>query len=137
VVAALHRWLDTWAALGLITAGMARPGFDLQLTRYAEAGWRATFYVSGMEHSPTRATGTAWERSPFLAVQRAAWEALRRSDDNSRVSGDQPGPPESCTRNQPGRHDGLPLALDADLIAGAAGGQKEICRPGSRSSARS
>jgi hypothetical protein len=78
VVAALHRWLDTRAGLGLITAGMASQGYDLALARHAEAGWRATFYVSGLEHSPTCATGTAYERSPFLAVQRAAWEALLR-----------------------------------------------------------
>jgi hypothetical protein len=32
---------------------MARQGFDLQLTRYDERGWRATFYTTGMEHSPT------------------------------------------------------------------------------------
>ena len=32
---------------------MAHQGFDLQLTRYDEHGWRATFYVIGMEHSPT------------------------------------------------------------------------------------
>jgi hypothetical protein len=82
VIVALHRWLDTWTGLGLIAGGMARQGYDLALTRYAEAGWRATFYVSGMEHSPTRATGTAYERSPFLALQQAAWEALRRSEDD-------------------------------------------------------
>ena len=38
----------------------ARQGYDLQLTRYDEKGWRATFYTTGMEHSPTSATGTAW-----------------------------------------------------------------------------
>jgi hypothetical protein len=43
---------------------MARQGFDLQLTRYDERGWRVTFYTTGMEHSPTSATGTAWERTP-------------------------------------------------------------------------
>jgi hypothetical protein len=32
---------------------MARQGYDLQLTRYDERGWRATFYTTGMEHSPT------------------------------------------------------------------------------------
>ncbi len=37
---------------------MARQGYDLQLTRYDEKKWRATFYTSGMEHSPTGATGT-------------------------------------------------------------------------------
>jgi hypothetical protein len=26
--------------------------------------WRATFYATGMEHSPTSATGTEWERTP-------------------------------------------------------------------------
>jgi hypothetical protein len=35
-----------------------RAGFDLQLTEYDERGWRATFYTTGMEHSPTSATGT-------------------------------------------------------------------------------
>ena len=25
----------------------------------------ATFYTSGMEHSPTSATGTGWERTPW------------------------------------------------------------------------
>jgi len=55
---------------------MARQGFDLQLTRYAEDGWRATFYTAGREHSPHRATGSAWERTPWRAVQAAAREAL-------------------------------------------------------------
>jgi hypothetical protein len=31
----------------------------------------------GMEHSPTSATGTGWERTPWHATHRAAWEALR------------------------------------------------------------
>jgi hypothetical protein len=53
---------------------MARQGYDLQLTRYDEKGWRATFYTTGMEHSPTSATGPAWERTPCHATQRAAWE---------------------------------------------------------------
>ena len=38
--------------------------YDLQLTRYDEKGRRATFYSTGMEHSPTSATGTGWERTP-------------------------------------------------------------------------
>jgi hypothetical protein len=42
---------------------MARQGYDLQLTRYDEKGWRATFCTIGMEHSPTSATGTGWERT--------------------------------------------------------------------------
>jgi hypothetical protein len=58
------------------------PGYDLQLTRYDERGWRATFYTSGMEHSPASATGTAWEGTPWHATQRAAWEALKTADLN-------------------------------------------------------
>jgi hypothetical protein len=46
----------------------------LQLTRSDERGWRATFYTTGMEHSPTDAIGTGWERTPWHATQRAAWE---------------------------------------------------------------
>jgi hypothetical protein len=33
----------------------------------------------GMEHAPTSATGTAWERAPWHAAERAAWEALKKS----------------------------------------------------------
>ena len=39
--------------------------------------WRATFYTTGMKQSPTSATGTAWERTPWRATQRAAWEVLK------------------------------------------------------------
>lgn len=56
---------------------MACQGYDVSLTRYDESGWRATFYVTGTEHSLTGATGTAFEPTPWRAVQRAAWEALR------------------------------------------------------------
>ena len=75
---ALRTWLDSWAGIGHVAVGMARQGYDLQLTRYDERGWRATFYASGMEHSPTSATGTGWERTAWHATQRAAWEALKR-----------------------------------------------------------
>jgi len=51
---------------------MHRQGFDLQLTQYDDRGWRATFYTTGMEHSPTSATGTGWERTSWNTTQRAA-----------------------------------------------------------------
>jgi hypothetical protein len=76
---AVRFWLDSWAGIGHVVIGMARQGFDLQLTRYDERGWLATFYTTGMEHSPTSATGTAWELTPWHAVQAAAREAVRRS----------------------------------------------------------
>jgi hypothetical protein len=65
----LRSRLDSWSGIGHLVVGMGRQGFDLQLTRYDERGWRATFYTTGMEHSPTSATGTAWERTLWRAVQ--------------------------------------------------------------------
>ena len=78
VLGALRSWLDSWR--GDVVHGMARQGFDLQLTRYDERGWRATFYTTGMEHSITSATASAWERTPWHAVQGAARDALRRAE---------------------------------------------------------
>src|SRR5262249_16047827 len=57
---ALRTWLDSWPGIGHVAAGMHRQGFDLQLTQYDERGWRATFYTTGMGHSPTSAKGTGW-----------------------------------------------------------------------------
>ena len=58
---ALRSWLDSWSGIGRIAVGMAHQGYDLQLTRYDERGWRATFYTTGMEHSPTSEIGMARE----------------------------------------------------------------------------
>ena len=80
---ALRTWLHSWTGIGLVAVGRARQGFALQLTRYDERGWRATFYTTGMEHSPTSATGTGWERTPWHATQRAASEALSKPDEMS------------------------------------------------------
>jgi hypothetical protein len=72
----LHVWLSNWNSIGLIDAGMARQGFDIQLTRYDEHEWRATFYTNGMEHSATASTASAFEPEPWAAVRRAAWTTL-------------------------------------------------------------
>jgi hypothetical protein len=69
-----RRWLDRWSGVGLVTAGMARQGFDLELTRFGDEGWRATFSPAGHAHSVV--SGSAWEATPWRAVQHAAWEAL-------------------------------------------------------------
>jgi len=71
-----RRWLDRWTGVGLVAAGMARQGFDLQLTRFGNEGWRATFYPAGRAHSVV--AGSAWEPTPWQAVRRAAWAALSR-----------------------------------------------------------
>jgi hypothetical protein len=68
-----RRWLDRWSGVGLVAAGMARQGFDLELTRFGDEGWRATFSPAGRAHSVV--SGSAWETTPWRAVQRAAWEA--------------------------------------------------------------
>jgi hypothetical protein len=46
-----------------------RPGGTASKS-YDEKGWRATFYMPGMAHSPTSATGTGWERTPWHATHR-------------------------------------------------------------------
>src|SRR5215831_517344 len=70
---ALRPWLDSWTGIGHVVVGMHRQGYDLQLTQYDDKGWRVTFYTTGMEHSPTSAIGTSWEKTPWHARQRAAW----------------------------------------------------------------
>jgi hypothetical protein len=73
----IRSWLNTWSDIGHATDGMHRQGYDVQLTQYDERGWRATFYVTGIEHSATSSTTSAWEATPWRAVQRAAFDALR------------------------------------------------------------
>src|SRR5207245_9989649 len=93
------------SARGYVTVGMAHRGYDLQLTRDDEKGWRATFYARGMEHSPTSATGSAWERTPWRAVQGGAREALTRTVD------DQAAPRAEGDKSE-GRQPQLPGARD-------------------------
>jgi hypothetical protein len=57
---------------------MVRQGYDLELRRYGEEGWRATFYPAGREHSAV--VSSAWEPTPWRAVQHAAWEALVKAE---------------------------------------------------------
>jgi hypothetical protein len=35
---ALRTWLDSWPGIGHVAVGMARQGYDFQLTRYDEKG---------------------------------------------------------------------------------------------------
>lgn len=70
----LHRWLDSWTGVGLITVGVERQGYRLALSHIADAEWRATFtsdpmiFAYGVRGSLT----LTWR-----AVQRAGWETLR------------------------------------------------------------
>jgi len=66
------------APAGLVDGHWARgcrnapPGLRPPAHSIDDRGWRATFYTTGMEHSPMSATGTAWERTPWRATLRAA-----------------------------------------------------------------
>lgn len=80
IVAGARLLLGGWAGIGRIVVGMARQGFDLQLTRYGNEGWRATFYPAGIAHSVTAAVSSAWTPEPWTVVQRAAWEGLMRRE---------------------------------------------------------
>ena len=67
---ALRAWLDSWPGIGHVAVGMHRQGYDLQLSQYDERGWRApAFYTTGMEHSPTSATGSGWAKRPWRAAE--------------------------------------------------------------------
>jgi hypothetical protein len=74
----LHRVFDTWPGIGLLAVGLRRQGFDLQLTQYGGREWRATFWVTGMAHSISG--GSAWERTPWRAVQEAAWGTVSEEE---------------------------------------------------------
>jgi len=72
-------WLDSWSGVGLVLAGMAHQGYDVQLTAYAARDWRANFFPVGIAHSIVG--GSAWEPTPWRAVQRAAWQTLNREEN--------------------------------------------------------
>jgi len=102
VIAGIREYLGGWRGVGRITAGMARQEYDLELTRHGQEGWRATFYPAGIAHSLTPMVGSGWAREPWTAVQRAAWEALRRrKGEEARPSSDE----------RRGKDDRLPLLL--------------------------
>jgi hypothetical protein len=61
VLGALRSWLNSWRGIGAVERGMAHQGFDLQLTRYDERGWRATFYTTGW--STHRRARLGWRAS--------------------------------------------------------------------------
>jgi hypothetical protein len=79
------------AALGF--AGLVRLGLDVACAEPDRTSqvtwWVAMFYTTGMEHSPTSATGTAWERTPWHATQRAASMPASTGEE---VAPSAPGP---------------------------------------------
>src|SRR5262249_44106846 len=57
VIAGIRHCLGGWPRVGRIVAGMARQQYDLQLVRFGQAGWQATFYPAGIGHSLTPMVG--------------------------------------------------------------------------------
>ena len=85
----LHGWLSTWNGIGLIAAGMERHGYALSLCKIRDDGWAASF-----DHHPMLAPdGFATAATPWAAVQRAAWAAMRA------------GQPEQAARHGRTLHD--------------------------------
>ena len=75
----MHQWFDSWAGRRPYRCRYAWQGYDLQLTAYrGGGGWRANFFSAGLAHSIVG--GSAWEPTPWRAVQRAAWEAVNKEE---------------------------------------------------------
>jgi hypothetical protein len=70
----LRRWLDSWAGLGDVIAGLTRQGLNVELRQFP-TGWRANLYPTGTARSII--TASTWERKPWRAVQHAGWSALK------------------------------------------------------------
>jgi hypothetical protein len=73
----LHRWLDTWTGVGLITVGVERLGHRLALTHVADGEWRAVF----AGHPLFAPVGYGVAPTPWRAVQRAAWAVVGHRRD--------------------------------------------------------
>ena len=78
MIAGIRQYLDGWPGIGRVVAGMAAGSRSLQLSRFLQDGWSATFYPAGIAHSLTPMVGSGWAREPWTAVQRAAWESPRK-----------------------------------------------------------
>jgi hypothetical protein len=74
-LAALHAWLDNWRGVGLIVEGMRRQRYRVSL-REIDA-WVASF----RSHPMVSDDGFASAPTPWEAVQRAAWAAIKRRLD--------------------------------------------------------
>jgi hypothetical protein len=53
-------------------------GFQVSLGDHGAGRWIAVFFHGSGGHEPLAAESAAQERTPWRAVQRAAWEALGR-----------------------------------------------------------
>ncbi len=75
----LHGWLDSWRGIGDIVTGMKQHGYEVSLGDHGSSQWIAVFYEGHGGDKPLEAAGTAQAPTPWSAVQRAAWEALNKT----------------------------------------------------------
>jgi hypothetical protein len=68
-------WLDTWTGLGLVVGGIERQGLRFSLSHIGEGEWQAYFMASPM-FAPA---GFGVATTPWRAVQRPAWAAMKRT----------------------------------------------------------
>jgi hypothetical protein len=76
----VRAWLDSWSGIGLVVVGMAHQGFTVSLGEHGVGRWIAVFFHGRGGHEPIAPAGTAQEPTPWRAVRRAAWEAVRGHD---------------------------------------------------------
>jgi hypothetical protein len=76
-VCPLRRYLDSCRVVGDIIAGLHAQALDIEMRQFPR-GWRVNLYPTGTAHSIVVAS--AWEPTPWRAVQRAGWAALSRPD---------------------------------------------------------
>ena len=81
----LRSWLDSWSGIGHVTVGMARQGYDLQLTRYDKKGWRATFYRA--RRGSRRPGGQSTRSSGIKTPDFTETVHLRRRSGRGRLHG--------------------------------------------------
>ena len=72
----LHRWLDTWEGVGLITVGVERQSMRLSLSHITESEWRCVFMGESTLLAPK---GHGMAPTPWKAGQGAAWMAMQRT----------------------------------------------------------
>jgi hypothetical protein len=77
-LALVHRWLNSWAGIGLVVVGMAHQGYQVSFGGHGTARWIAVFYRAGGDHEPVPAAGTAQEAMAWRTVQRTGWVALSK-----------------------------------------------------------
>ena len=63
---------------------MSHQGFTVSLGEHGVGRWIAVLFYGRGGHEPVAAAGSAWEPTPWRAVQRAAWAAMTAAGGDRR-----------------------------------------------------